>query len=64
LAQLYPSFTEGATFFHLALVKIREFFKHHGGLDPLTGRRWLTDIAYHHLAITILLITGHMFKPN
>ncbi|KAL5643476.1 hypothetical protein ACJX0J_001229 [Zea mays] len=45
LAQLYPSFA-------------KDF---RGGLDPITGGLWLSDIAHHHLAIAILfLIAGHM----
>jgi photosystem I P700 chlorophyll a apoprotein A1 len=62
LAQLYPSFAEGATpFFTLNWSKYAEFLTFHGGLDPVTGGLWLTDIAHHHLAIAILfLITGHM----
>ncbi|TYG76254.1 hypothetical protein ES288_D03G100300v1 [Gossypium darwinii] len=66
LAQLYPSFTEGATpFFTLNWSKYAEFLTFRGGLDPVTGGLWLTDIAHHHLAIVILfLIAGHMYKTN
>ncbi|KAK8982829.1 hypothetical protein V6N11_060150 [Hibiscus sabdariffa] len=52
---LYPSFAEGETpFFTLNWSKYAEFLTFHGGLDPVTGGLWLTDIAHHHLAITIL----------
>ncbi|KAB2037658.1 hypothetical protein ES319_D03G091300v1 [Gossypium barbadense] len=66
LAQLYSSFTEGATpFFTLNWSKYAEFLTFRGGLDPVTGGLWLTDIAHHHLAIAILfLIAGHMYKTN
>ncbi|KAB2037612.1 hypothetical protein ES319_D03G086700v1 [Gossypium barbadense] len=66
LAQLYPSFTEKATlFFTLNWSKYAEFLTFRGGLDPVTGGLWLTDIAHHHLAIAILfLIAGHMYKTN
>ncbi|CAN6476545.1 unnamed protein product [Victoria cruziana] len=66
LAQLYPSFAEGATlFFTLNWSKYAEFLTFCGGLDPVTGGLWLTDIAHHHLAIAILfLIAGHMYKTN
>ncbi|CAN6440840.1 unnamed protein product [Victoria cruziana] len=66
LAQLYPSFAEGETpFFTLNWSKYAEFFTFRGGLDPVTGGLWLTDIAHHHLAIAILfLIAGHMYKTN
>nr|QBL02808.1 photosystem I P700 apoprotein A1 [Eriachne aristidea]QBL02891.1 photosystem I P700 apoprotein A1 [Eriachne aristidea] len=66
LAQLYPSFAEGATpFFTLNWSKYAEFLTFRGGLDPITGGLWLSDIAHHHLAIAILfLIAGHMYKTN
>ncbi|KAL5067321.1 hypothetical protein RYX36_018208 [Vicia faba] len=66
LAQLYPSFAEGATsFFTSNWSKYADFLTFHGGLDPLTGGLWLTDIAHHHLAIVILfLIAGHMYQTN
>ncbi|KAK5825825.1 hypothetical protein PVK06_020693 [Gossypium arboreum] len=64
LAQLYPSFAKGATpFFTLNWSKYAEFLTFHGGLDPVTGGLWLTDIAHHHLAIAILfLIAGQGHK--
>ncbi|KAL3646612.1 hypothetical protein CASFOL_009579 [Castilleja foliolosa] len=66
LAQLYPSFAEGATpFFTLNWSKYAEFLTFRGGLDPVTGGLWLTDVAHHHLAIAILfLIAGHMYRTN
>ncbi|KAL5064068.1 hypothetical protein RYX36_025805 [Vicia faba] len=66
LAQLYPSFAEGATpFFTLNWSKYADFLTFRGGLDPLIGGLWLTDIAHHHLAIAILfLIAGHMYRTN
>jgi len=64
LAQLYPSFAEGATpFFTLNWSKYSEFLTFCGGLDPVTGSLWLTDIAHHHLVIAILfLVAGHMYS--
>ncbi|KAL0644930.1 hypothetical protein Bca4012_043220 [Brassica carinata] len=66
LAQLYPSFAEGATpFFTLNWSKYSDFLTFRGGLDPVTGGLWLTDTAHHHLAIAILfLIAGHMYRTN
>ncbi|KAJ1254903.1 hypothetical protein BS78_K309000 [Paspalum vaginatum] len=66
LAQLYPSFSEGATpFFTLNWSKYAEFLSFRKGLDPITGGLWLSDIAHHHLAIAILfLIAGHMYRTN
>ncbi|KAJ3667337.1 hypothetical protein LUZ60_018430 [Juncus effusus] len=66
LAQLYPSFAEGATpFFTLNWSKYADFLSFRGGLDPITGGLWLSDTAHHHLAIAILfLIAGHMYRTN
>jgi photosystem I P700 chlorophyll a apoprotein A1 len=45
--------------------KYLKFLTFHGGLDPVTGGLWLTDIAHHHLAIAILfLVAGHMCRTN
>ncbi|CAN1360848.1 Photosystem I P700 chlorophyll a apoprotein A1 [Linum perenne] len=47
------------------VTKYSEFLTFRGGLDPVTGGLWLTDIAHHHLAIAILfLIAGHMYRTN
>ncbi|KAL8217938.1 hypothetical protein R6Q57_021311 [Mikania cordata] len=36
-----------------------------GGFHPQTQSLWLTDMAYHHLAIAfIFLIVGHMYRTN
>ncbi|KAH6756389.1 cofactor assembly of complex C [Perilla frutescens var. hirtella] len=66
LAQLYPSFAEGATpFFTLNWSKYAEFLTFRGGLDQVTRGLWLTDIAHHNLAIDVLfLIAGHMYRTN
>ncbi|KAF3654511.1 Photosystem I chlorophyll a apoprotein A1 [Capsicum annuum] len=65
-AQLYPSLAEGATpFFTLNWSKYADFLTFYGGLDPITGGLWLSDIAHHYLAIAILFqIVGHMYKTN
>jgi photosystem I P700 chlorophyll a apoprotein A1 len=33
-------------------------------VDPVTGGLWLTDIAHHHLALSVLFIAGHMYRTN
>jgi photosystem I P700 chlorophyll a apoprotein A1 len=61
LAQLDPV-QEQLNYFSLGQSGIYDFSKR-GGLDPVTGGLWLTDIAHHHLAIAILfLIAGHMYS--
>jgi photosystem I P700 chlorophyll a apoprotein A1 len=37
-----------------------DFLTFKGGLNPVTGGLWLTDIAHHHLALSVLFIfAGH-----
>jgi hypothetical protein len=64
--QTHGRFSEGATpFFTLNWSKYAEFLTSRGGLDPVTGGLWVTDIAHHHLAIAIIfLIAGHMYRTN
>nr|YP_009326893.1 photosystem I P700 chlorophyll a apoprotein A1 [Codium simulans]ANJ70804.1 photosystem I P700 chlorophyll a apoprotein A1 [Codium simulans] len=66
ISNLLPSFTLGfKPFFHLELANYSDFLTFKGGLNPLTGGLWLTDIAHHHLAIGILfLLAGHMYQTN
>lgn len=55
-------FFEGATpFFTLNWSKYVEFLTSHGGLHPVTGVLWLTNIAHHHLDIAILFLV-HTYK--
>jgi photosystem I P700 chlorophyll a apoprotein A1 len=66
LGNLYPSFNEGLVpFFSLNWSKYSDILTFKGGLNPVTGSLWLTDIAHHHLAIAVLfIIAGHMYRTN
>ncbi|KAI4973545.1 hypothetical protein ZWY2020_041073 [Hordeum vulgare] len=65
LAQLYPSFAEGATpFFTLSWSKYAEFLTFRGGLDPITDGLWLTDIAHHHLDIAIMFLIADILEAH
>ena len=66
MSQLYPSFSKGLTpFFTGNWSEYSDFLTFKGGLNPLTGSLWLTDIAHHHLAIAVLfIVAGHMYKTN
>jgi photosystem I P700 chlorophyll a apoprotein A1 len=66
LTQLYPSFAQGITpFFTLNWGQYADFLTFKGGLNPVTGGLWLTDISHHHLAIAVLfIIAGHMYRTN
>ena len=66
MVQLYPSFSKGlAPFFTFNWSEYSDFLTFNGGLNPVTGGLWLTDVVHHHLAIAVLFIfAGHMYKTN
>jgi photosystem I P700 chlorophyll a apoprotein A1 len=41
-----------------------DFLTFKGGLNPVTGGLWLTDIAHHHLALSVFIFAGHMYRTN
>jgi photosystem I P700 chlorophyll a apoprotein A1 len=64
LENLYPSFADGLwPFFTGAWANYSDFLTFKGGLNPVTGGLWLTDIAHHHLALSVIfLFAGHMYR--
>jgi len=66
MGQMYPSFKKGLLpFFTLNWVEYLDFLTFKGGLNPITGSLWLSDIAHHHLALAVLFIfAGHMYRTN
>jgi len=66
MAQLYPSFENGlSNFFGFNWSAYSDFLTFKGGLNPVTGGLWITDIAHHHLALAVLFIfAGHMYRTN
>lgn len=66
MTQLYPSFSKGLTpFFTFNWSEYSDFLTFRGGLNPVTGGLWLTDVAHHHLALAVLFIfAGHMYQTN
>jgi photosystem I P700 chlorophyll a apoprotein A1 len=66
MGQLYPSFKKGLLpFFTLNWSEYSDFLTFKGGLNPITGGLWLSDIAHHHLAIACLfIVAGHMYRTN
>ncbi|MFM7407722.1 MAG: photosystem I core protein PsaA, partial [Cuspidothrix sp.] len=66
LAHLYPSFARGLTpFFTLNWGVYSDILTFKGGLNPVTGGLWMTDISHHHLAIAVLfIVAGHMYRTN
>jgi len=66
MTELFPSFAKGLTpFWTLNWGQYADFLTFKGGLNPVTGGLWLTDIAHHHLAIAVVfLIAGHQYRTN
>lgn len=66
MAELFPSFAEGIKpFFTLNWGVYSDILTFKGGLNPVTGSLWLTDIAHHHVAIAVLfIIAGHMYRTS
>ena len=66
LAQLYPGFSAGVgAFFSCNWAAYSDFLTFKGGLNPVTGSLWMTDIAHHHVAIAVMfIVAGHMYRTN
>jgi photosystem I P700 chlorophyll a apoprotein A1 len=66
LTELYPGFASGlAPFFTLDWGQYADILTFKGGLNPVTGGLWMTDIAHHHLAIAVVfIVAGHMYRTN
>jgi photosystem I P700 chlorophyll a apoprotein A1 len=66
LAQLYPGFSAGVgAFFSGNWAAYSDFLTFKGGLNPVTGSLWMTDIAHHHEAIAVMfIVAGHMYRTN
>ncbi|MBW4500833.1 MAG: photosystem I core protein PsaA [Scytonema hyalinum WJT4-NPBG1] len=66
ITELFPSFANGLTpFWTLNWGQYADFLTFKGGLNPVTGSLWMTDIAHHHLAIAVLfIIAGHQYRTN
>jgi photosystem I P700 chlorophyll a apoprotein A1 len=66
MIDLFPSFSKGlAPFFNCRWFEYSDFITFNGGLNPVTGGLWLTDVIHHHLALSVLFIfAGHMYKTN
>jgi photosystem I P700 chlorophyll a apoprotein A1 len=66
ITQIYPGFRKGlAPFFSLQWNNYSDFLTFRGGLNPVTGGLWLTDVAHHHLAISVMfIVAGHIYRTN
>jgi photosystem I P700 chlorophyll a apoprotein A1 len=66
MGQLFPSFKKGLLpFFTFNWGEYSDFLTFRGGLNPVTGSLWLSDIAHHHLSLAVIFIfAGHMYRTN
>nr|ARW68330.1 photosystem I P700 apoprotein A1 [Chondria sp. (in: red algae)] len=66
MSELYPSFSKGILpFFTLNWNEYSDFLTFKGGLNPINGGLWLSDIAHHHLALSVMfIVAGHMYRTN
>ena len=66
MGQLFSGFQEGlAPFFSGNWAAYSDFLTFKGGVNPVTGGLWMTDIAHHHLALAVMfIIAGHMYRTN
>jgi photosystem I P700 chlorophyll a apoprotein A1 len=66
LIDLFPGFANGlAPFFTLNWGQYADILTFKGGLNPVTGGLWMTDISHHHLAIAVIfIIAGHQYRTN
>ena len=66
MSELYPSFSKGILpFFTLNWNEYSDFLTFKGGVNPVNGGLWLSDVAHHHLALSVLfIIAGHMYRTN
>jgi len=66
MVELYPGFIQGVKpFFTLNWSAYSDFLTFKGGLNPVTGGLWMTDIAHHHVAIAVLfIVAGHFYRTN
>lgn len=66
MSELYPSFAKGILpFFTLNWNEYSDFLTFKGGVNPVNGGLWLSDVAHHHLALSVLfIVAGHMYRTN
>ena len=66
IAQIFPGLASGTgNFFSLNWLAFSDFLTFKGGLNPVTGSLWMTDVSHHHLAFGVIaIIGGHMYRTN
>ena len=66
IGQIFPGLASGTgNFFSLNWLAFSDFLTFKGGLNPVTGSLWMTDVSHHHLAFGVIaIIGGHMYRTN
>nr|YP_010261078.1 photosystem I P700 apoprotein A1 [Cephaleuros parasiticus]UIB39019.1 photosystem I P700 apoprotein A1 [Cephaleuros parasiticus] len=66
IGQLFPSFQQGLEpLYRGDWAAYRDILTFNGGLNPVNGALWMTDVIHHHVAIAVLFIfAGHLYRTN
>ncbi len=66
VGQIFPGLDNGvANFFTTNWWAFTDFLTFKGGLNPVTGSLWMTDISHHHLAFGVFAIFGgHVYRTQ
>jgi len=66
VGQIFPGLENGiANFFTTNWWAFTDFLTFNGGLNPVTGSLWMTDISHHHLAFGVFAIFGgHVYRTQ
>ena len=64
VGQIYPGLASGiGNFFSANWWAFSDFLTNNGGVNPVTGALWSTDVAHHHLAWAVfLMFGGHVYR--
>ncbi|MED5164606.1 MAG: photosystem I core protein PsaA, partial [Cyanobacteriota bacterium] len=66
VGQIYPGLASGVgNFFSANWWAFSDFLTNNGGVNPVTGALWSTDVAHHHLAWAVfLMFGGHVYRSR
>jgi len=66
VGQIFPGLDLGiSNFFSTNWWAFTDFLTFNGGLNPVTGSLWMTDISHHHLAFGVFAIFGgHIYRTQ
>ncbi len=67
VSQIFPGLAarSAENFFNANWWAFTDFLTFKGGLNPVTGSLWMTDVSHHHLAFGVLAILGgHLYRTS